>query len=673
MKILNPLKNITQTQQTQKNIQQNHIKKPKKTKNLEESEEVRKIPITLKINLKNVPICAKLRRFEPQIFSELVNQPINKSNNISIGRSFKNIINKTITKIQDNNLGQVDINLFSKTGYNQNSFLTDNKYIDVAQMTPFQMQEPSSGLFEENKFKKVINENYSFYTQKIKQIYPSFKFNHYSNKNNNDINDTDLIMKENDSYVKNNLLENLGLHADLFSSSDNFKILIDFLALNDVNEIVMLQNDLSLKIGILNQELNAMLKIHAGKLLNFYEKNLFLKNEIETYLDNIKYKQFIKKDCVKKYTVNSISLVAKGSKKNKILKIISNLNTLKNIKEDILDLGKKISKEKIKDKNQIKQISHSINLIKEKVKNFKNNFESSDRLIIINEIEKEIKNLESKVEESLNSEFHKNIDELFNLFVLYEKKKSTEEQKEQKKTNWDLSLEKSKDKTSGVFFINDDFELIEEKTNLYIKYLLIYNNMKNNKIYLKLLEIMDLFEIINKDGIDINSILKVFIDVLKNIIINNFDYIEKESNNKIVIIYIIANCYAILLSNYFYILQLIQKNFGISMKLFTDVTKILITEMDKFISIVILAYLHEIIFDREWIEFLNGLLLAKKYSLIYISNTSSKLNWDALTNDVFREYVSNFNNTVTNNLLTEIKNMKFNEINNIDIDYQHIM
>ena len=677
MRILNEQNRIQQSQESEQSTQQKHKKKHNKP-------EIRRGPMTLKTNLKDVPICEKLRKFKPQIFSELVNQPlINKPNNISIGRSFKNMLNKTILKIQDTNRTQVDINLFSKLRSNPPT-LFNNRMMDATQISPFQMQQPPSGLFEENKFRNIINENYSSYTLKIKKMYPAFKFNHYSKISNDtyieyfkkygeegDINNRNFIIKENVAYKKSDLLDILGVQDNISAEPENFKIKTDFLSRNDIYEIMMIQNDLSFKTGILNKELNSILKAHASKLFNFYEKNKFLKKEIENYLDNIKYKQFINKDTAKKYRINSIMLVKKGSKKTKILKILSQLYSLNNIRKDITDIENMTSNEKNKNKNQIKQISDSINLTKEKIKTFKNNFESSNQLIIIKEIEKIIINLGSKGEESLNSQFHKSIGELFNLFVLY-KKESVEEQKEQKETNWDLSLEKSKDESKGIFFINEDFELIEEKTNLYIKYLLIYNNMNNNRIYSKLIEIMDLFEVIIKDGVDINTILKVFIDVLKKIIIHNFDYIEKESNNKLVIIYIIANCYAILLSNYFYILQLIQKNFGLLMKLFNDVTKILITEMDKFISIVILAYLHETIFEREWIEFLKGIILAQKYSHIYISNTNTNLNWDALTNDVFREYLSNFNNTVTNNLLTEISKIDFNEVNDIDIEYQQM-
>jgi hypothetical protein len=48
-------------------------------------------------------------------------------------------------------------------------------------------------------------------------------------------------------------------------------------------------------------------------------------------------------------------------------------------------------------------------------------------------------------------------------------------------------------------------------------------------------------DIIIKDGMDMNIIVNKYKDVLRKIIVDNFDLIEKESNNKLVIIYIIQN------------------------------------------------------------------------------------------------------------------------------------
>jgi hypothetical protein len=181
-----------------------------------------------------------------------------------------------------------------------------------------------------------------------------------------------------------------------------------------------------------------------------------------------------------------------------------------------------------------------------------------------------------------------------------------------------------------------------------------------------------MFDIIIKDGMDINFIVEKYKDSLSKIIVNNFDLIEKESNNKLVIIYIISNCYTILLSNYFYIIELLQKNFGLNIKIFNEVTKIIKEEMDKFVSIVILAYLHEIMFNQDWSKFIDGLQKAKKYCFIYLSNGYTNLNWETMTNDLYREYINYFDTTETKNLKEQINKLEWTEIKEIEVKYQQI-
>ena len=181
-----------------------------------------------------------------------------------------------------------------------------------------------------------------------------------------------------------------------------------------------------------------------------------------------------------------------------------------------------------------------------------------------------------------------------------------------------------------------------------------------------------MYETIIKDGMDMNIITSKYKEILRKIILNNFDLIEKESNNKLVIIYIISNCYTILLSNYFYLIELLQKNFGLNIKIFNEITQVIREEMDKFISIVILAYLHEVMFDHEWSEFLEGLKLAKKYCFMYLSNGYTNLNYENMTNDVYQEYINYFDTNETKKLKDEINELKLEQIKNIETKYQQM-
>ena len=95
--------------------------------------------------------------------------------------------------------------------------------------------------------------------------------------------------------------------------------------------------------------------------------------------------------------------------------------------------------------------------------------------------------------------------------------KSKDENNENEKieTKWDLS--KEKDIKNKIIFVENDFSLSEEEDKISLKFLLIYNNIssknKNNKILKLLISILDMFEIIIKDNLDINVIVAVFQDV----------------------------------------------------------------------------------------------------------------------------------------------------------------
>ena len=234
---------------------------------------------------------------------------------------------------------------------------------------------------------------------------------------------------------------------------------------------------------------------------------------------------------------------------------------------------------------------------------------------------------------------------------------------------WNLTKEKTE---NNFFFMNEDFELIESHTNKFIKYLLIYNNINTSIICDLLLSILDMFDIIIKDGMDINLIVDKYKEALRKIIVNNFDLIEKESNNKLVIIYIISNCYTILLSNYFYIIELLQKNLGLSVKLFDEMTQVIKEEMDKYISIVILAYLHEVMYSQDYLKFIEAVNNAHKYCFIYLNNGYTNLNWETMTNDVYQEYINYFDTNETKNLKEKVKKVNWVEIDKIELKYQQI-
>ena len=700
-----------------------------KEKRKEPEEYNRKGPMVLKTKLKNVQITDKLRNWKPQNFSELINQPFGQQKNTFSSLTIKtfkdslksnlitnSFIGKTLSKQQDPNRTQAGMNILLNLK-NRNNDIPQGKLLDLTQIripkndnNNFKLKE----FYEEEQMKILLKENYSNYTIKLKSLYPKFQFNHYyvtrselienyyrkygeegdinnrnfanktlleKQKKNNNINNNKK--KENDSFIKieeekykqSNLLEILGVQENVKVSPDKFRIKKDFLSRTDVVEINMIQQDLTFKMGIINKELDSILQEYGKKIYNYTEKNSILKNQIEEYLKNMNNKKQRKKEINKRYIDNSSKLIMKGLRKVKIKKILNYLYSLQKIKNDVNNLDYILSSD---DYFEIKNIGNNITQIRNSMKEYKDNFKTKIRIKIIKSIENKIKLCENKTEERMFDQFTLNIEKLLNICLIYKStdfdllKKSREItiKNDSDKNNW--NLEKEKETKNKFFFMNEDFELIETHTNKFIKYLLIYNNLNTNLIYNLLLSILDMFDTIIKDGMDMSIITIKYKEILRTIIVNNFDLIEKESNNKLVIIYIISNCYTILLSNYFYIIELLQKNFGLNIKIFNEVTQVIREEMDKFISIVILAYLHEVMFDHEWSEFLAGLKLAKKYCYMYLSNGYTNLNYETMTNDVYQEYINYFDTTEAKKLKEKINKINLEQVTNIDIKYQQM-
>ena len=673
----------------------------------EKEEYNRKGPMVLKTNLKNVKITDKLRNWKSQNVSELINQPreqITNFPNFTIS-SFKDtikkniltnsLINKTLIRSQDPNRTQAGMNILLNMRNRPQG--NNNKFLDLTTIgMPMENKPRHNAFFEEEEMKILLKENYSNYTQKIKNLYPSFKFNHYYTSRNEqienyymkygeegDINNRNFLYRskmennkdfqqDDEKYVVSNLLDILGVQENISKSPNEFRIKKDFLSRNDIVEISMIQNDLSFKIGIINKELDSILEYHGNKIYNYTEKNIALKSLIEEYLKTVKHKQLAKKQIYQKYIGNSTQLIIKGWRKKQINKFLTYLYGLEEIRKEIKLLDIILLSD---DYYKIREIINKISDIKAKIKAYKENFTKKARFQLFKNIENNINIYENKGEEKMLNQFSLIIEKLLNNCLLYKKENMEEIKKsgqvdKKKLEKWNLT--KEKETKNNFFFMNEDFELIENHTNLYIKYLLIYNNINTSIICDLLLSILDMFDIIIKDGMDLNLIVDKYKEVLSKIIVNNFDLIEKESNNKLVIIYIISNCYTIVLSNYFYIIELLQKNFGLNIKIFNEVTRIIKEEMDKFVSIVILAYLHEVMFNQDWSKFIDGLQKAQKFCFVYLSNGYTDLNWETMTNDLYQEYIIYFDTTETKYLKEQINKLEWTEIKEIEIKYQQI-
>jgi hypothetical protein len=678
--------------------------------NEQKEEYNRKGPMILKTKLKNVKITDKLRNWKPQNFSELINQPFEQKSNFPVFTisSFKDsikkniltnsIISKTLNRVQDPNRTQAGMNIILNMRNRPQMNNNQNKLLDMTTIgMPGRPKSRHTEFFEEEEMKILLKQNYSSYYVKLKNFYPSFQFNHYYRTRSEqiedyyrkygeegDINNRNFayrskiaeknknLKKLEEKYKQSNLLDILGVQNNIRVSPKEFRIKNDFLSRTDIVEISMIQNDLSFKTGIINKELDSILEKHGNKIYNYTEKNISLKEQLEEYLQNVKHKKLAKKEIIKNYVDNSTKIIMKGFRKSKIYKFLEYLKGLEEIRKEVKQLDIILISD---DYYKIRDISNKISEIKSKIKAYRETFKIKQRFRVFRNIENKIKTYESKGEERMIEQFSINIEKLLDNCLIYKKEnmdkiKNSGEIDKTKLEKWNLT--KEKETANNFFFMNEDFELIESHTNKFIKYLLIYNNINTTIISDLLLSILDMFDIIIKDGMDIHLIVDIYKEVLRKIIVNNFDLIEKESNNKLVIIYIISNCYTILLSNYFYIIELLQKNLGLSIKLFDEVTQIIKEEMDKYISIVILAYLHEVMFSQDWLKFIEAINNAHKYCYMYLSNGYTNLNWEAMTNDIYQEYINYFDTNETKNLKDKISKLNWTEIDKIDLKYQQI-
>ena len=670
------------------------------TSNTYQTERRRGDFINLKTNLPDVEINPKLYKLKRLNVSEIINQPANVVKKFSISsfagamrRGFLNT--SSMLRGKDLNRTEADLTPFNTMEVLSESSFTSN-LLDSARTTTY-----STGLNlglknsvsnnikkdrNENTFKMLVKEDYSGYIKILKRIYPSFRFNHYNKINNEyseyykkygeegDIVNRNFIKKDKKEgeYKKSNLLDILGVQENITDDPKKFRIKTDFLKRGDPYELRMIKEDLSFKTGVIDKELNQILESQANILYNYIENNIDLKNQINDFSLEMKNKIDFQKKLSKNYINNSSKLFLKESKKKQIQKLLIPLKILR-------DLGMCMKQLKFislsENDNKIKQISDSTNVAREKLKLLKKYGVKSQKGNVIFEIESKIQTYENEGEIKLNDQLAENFERLINLTLIYDQKdeiynKIIKNSDIINKKSYNISKENN---TSQNFKYNEeDFELINAEQNIYIKYLLIYNNNKeNNKLYNLLISILDMFDIIIKDNMDISSIVDIFKNLFKKIITKNFEIIEGLSQNKLINVKIISNCYSNILSNFCYTIELIQTNFGLNgRRIFNDAIEMMKTEMDNFIKMLILADLHEknIEFDNSWVVFLKEESNLKKLTNIYFRN--SKLNWSNMVVNLYQNYVLNFKDIKTRELTEEYKELLWDQLTNIEVEYQ---
>jgi len=648
--------------------------------------------IPLKTDLPNVPLSNKLLNWKSQSVNEILNQPIKDKKKFTL-----NIFNKGVRKgFLNNTTMAIDINksLVNLDMFNSLEVLTEPAFKVAHNKTM------AADMNKNNSFKILLKENYSHYIASLKNKYPSFKFNHYRKNDanhgleyfkkygeegdinnrhfNNSINVEQLSfrynnkIKDNKEYKKSNLLEILGAQDNIQCDPKMFKIKDDFLSRNDCYELKMIQKDLQFKTGVIDKELDFILMNFPQKLYSYIENNKELTKKIKEYQIMLIQRRLQKKRVISNYVNNSTKIIMKGHKKKQNLKYLKVLYEINKIYKGMQYLKNITFSES---ENKIKQVNDAINDVKDNLKKFNNKYNKDKKYNFINEIEKIIQQYENQGEENLNDQFNFNIKKLLNNCLIYFDKnnenkiiENNDEVKELTK-KWDLS--KENDAKNKITFLENDFNLFEKEENISLKYLLIYNNLNNtdNHILKLLISILDMFEIIIKDNLDINVIVAVFQDVFTKLINKNFEIIQNITTNKLLILKIAANCFSILLSNYFYIIMLIQNNFGFRIKIFGEVTDLLKKEMDNNISNLVNDYYNDILLVNHWKYFIYETIQIKANIEIYLN--CRNLNLFKLTIDKYKEFATNFNNTHKNELNEKLNSTSLNWDLKEDIDSKY--
>ena len=480
-------------------------------------------------------------------------------------------------------------------------------------------------------------------------------------------------IKDNKEYKKSNLLEILGAQENIQCDPKLFKIKDDFLSRTDCTEIKMIQKDLQFKTGVIDKELDFILMTCPQKLYNYIENNKELTKKLKEYQIMLIQRRLQKKRVIANYINNSTKIIMKGHKKKqdlKFLKMLYEINTIYKSMQYLKNITFSQSE------NKIKQVNDAINDVKDNLKKFNNKYNKDKKYNFITEIEKIIQQYENQGEENLNDQFNFNIKKLLNNCLIYFDKNNenkiieNKDEVKQLTKKWDLS--KENDAKNKITFLENDFNLIEKEDNISLNFLLIYNNLNNtdNHILKLLISILDMFEIIIKDNLDVNVIVSLFQDVFIKLVNKNFEIIQNITTNKILILKIAANCFSILLSNYFYIIMLIQNNFGFRIKIFGDVTDLLKKEMDNNISNLVNDYYNDILLVNHWKYFIYETKQIKNNIEVYLN--CRKLNLFKLTIDKYKEFVNNFNNSHKDELNEKVKTSSLNwDIKkNIDPKYQ---
>ena len=408
---------------------------------------------------------------------------------------------------------------------------------------------------DKETIKTLLDTDYKRYTSTIKKIYPTFKFNHYSkyadSKGVVDVFKWNRSCLQVDEYYLNTPHNVFVVKTSLLEQNEEQLHKTNKLLMNSVGEIEM--------------EVDRVLN-SSSIIESYYYDNIQLKDTIDVFIKRIGNKKEMKEMFKNKMLYNSSKIILLQYKKQQMKNIVNVLQHIQMIHHNISGL---LSNEynnsdrmiNLNKENQIlTQIKKDINTLKRKYK----------QINILTYIERTLNSINYKSEEKYLKAFISAFFDLITLGCNYTITTTINDNNVNTiSTKYDLSLTPQQESP----------QCIDECNSVLLS--LLTNTPTINK---QLTNLLDIFAIIITESFDINTILYSIKEPYKHTI--HSLYVNNNNNNNHNLQQL-SNSYYCLLQNHFYLIHLLQTNFGSSPKMFTEITRFIINEIKTKITLSI--------------------------------------------------------------------------------------
>lgn len=534
--------------------------------------------INLRIDLEETQVSDNLRSWQPQNFTELINKP-----------------KKT----------------FFRHSYSRNDTFTSNidydKFVDLDLLPNDDSPRSNKSI---QSVGDLIKQNYSSYIGNIKNMYPNFKFNHYSkysetikkinpllNLNSSDFRGSELSATTKNSslvdYQSSTKLVSIGLGEEYILPKDNFRIGKEILEEN-IEDLYNTEKRFDNKVEGIEMELDRILK-NSSLIYNYIEENTSLGTEIDRSIKGINGKRNLNRDLNKEYIINSSKLMLMGLKKQNIIKVLNQMKLLHNLSrvmDNLLSLSKKDS--------ECNEMSEGLSISKSLLNEIKS-IEKMKKVKFVILYEKELMTFGNKSEQKLYEDFTNLITKLFLISLSTMSASSSVSSTVTSLTNQNGSSPRKLPPYNLSPSMQNAEVITDYSFENRINILLI---SKTQSCKVLLYQLLDVLNIIIKDNMDISDFIELMEKIIKKIVMILFENIQKlYSSQPMKLIEALSNCFKITYFNYDYIINLFNINYGLSNKVFNDLNKNILNEMTKLLSFVISSFLQDQILSIDSIEF----------------------------------------------------------------------